>query len=181
MDFLASDAWKKYFENKDTKILMLGLDEVGKSTILQQFHLSDHILAKQLIVGFNPEILDYKGFNIISWDLPGGDRFREFWRKYYYPKTKGIIYVVDSSDSSRLEQSIEELCNIEELKESIVLVFLNKNDQPNTISEEDFQKKLNFESLKNRTFKIQKSAATTSEGLYEGINWLGENISNKFK
>lgn len=113
-----------------------------------------------------------------------GDRFREFWRKCYYPKTKGIIYVVDSSDSSRLEQSIEELCDIldeKELKESIVLVFLNKNDHPNTINEVDFQKKLNFELLKSRTFKIQKSIATTSEGLYEGISWLGENINNKFK
>lgn len=183
MAFLTSETWKKYFENRDTKILMLGLDDAGKTTILKQLKLSDHIRIES-IIGFNPEIFEYKGFKLIAWDYMGNDRIRDFWRRCYFPGTNGIIYVIDSSALSRLEQSIEELNEIlklEETKESVFLIFLNKQDQEGAIDSNEFQKQLNFELFGSRPFKIQTTIATAGEGLYEGLNWFGENINKKIK
>lgn len=179
IDFPTSDTWKKYFENKETKILMLGLDCEGKSTILEQFHLSNHLQFVH-IVGFNHEIIDYEDFKIICWDYIGDDRIRTFWKQNYFPKTNCLILVVDSSDKERLEQSIDELHLLlkeKEIRESVILVFLNKMDLPNSIIVDDFEKKL----IKDLTFKIQKLSATKCEGFVEGLNWIGEQIDKKFR
>lgn len=140
IDFPTSDTWKKYFENKETKILMLGFDCESKSTIMQQFHLSNHLQFVH-IVGFNHEIIDYEDFKIICWDYIDDYRIRTFWKQNYFPKTNYLILVVDSSDKERLEQSIDELHLLlkeKEIRESVILVFLNKMDLPNSIIVDDF-------------------------------------------
>lgn len=169
IDFPTSDTLKKYFENKETKILMLGLDCEGKSTILEQFHLSNHLQFVH-IVGFNHEIIDYEDFKIICWDYIGDDRIRTFWKQNYFPKTNCLILVVDSSDKERLLKE-------KEIRKSVILVFLNKMDLPNSIIVDDFEKKL----IKDLTFKIQKLSATKCEGFVEGLNWIGEQIDKKFR
>lgn len=183
MFFLQSEAWNKYFKDRTTKILLLGLDDAGKKTILRQLHLSDLIRHNPLI-GFNPDIVEYKGFNLISWDYTADSRIRAYWRREYFPNTQGIIYVVDSSNSLRLEENLFELHQIlkeEKIKDSVLLIFLNKQDCENVIDSIDFEKKIDAELIKNRTFKIQKLIATTGEGFLEGLNWLGENINQKYK
>ena len=183
MSFLSSDTWKQYFEKRNTKILLLGIDDTGKKTIFRQLQLFDQIRYDQLI-GFQGMIFEYKGFNITSWDYTADDRIRAYWRRKYFSDIKGIIYVVDSSNSMRLEYSVYELHEIlkeEKIKDSILLIFLNKQDQKNSIDSDEFEKKLNKELIENRTFKIQKSIATIGEGIYEGLNWIGESINNKFR
>lgn len=64
------------------------------------------------------------------WDVGGQDKIRPLWR-HYYSGTQGLIFVVDSSDTARLEEARSELhkiINDREMKDALLLVFANKQD-----------------------------------------------------
>ena len=61
---------------------MIGLDAVGKTTILYKLKLGEVITAIPTI-GFNVESIDYKGIHFTLWDVCGCDKIRPLWRHYY--------------------------------------------------------------------------------------------------
>merc|ERR1719436_304243 len=97
-----SSAFKKLFQNKkETRILMLGLDAAGKTTILYQLKLGEPVTTIPTI-GFNVETLEYKKLSMTVWDIGGQERIRPLWR-HYYENSNGLIWVVDSNDVDRLD------------------------------------------------------------------------------
>ena len=90
------------FKPKETKVLLLGLDGVGKATIFNQIepHKVNTSTAKNIFEGVL-ESIKYKDIKFISWDLRA-DRFCRFRWKSLYHHTHGIIFVVDSNDKERL-------------------------------------------------------------------------------
>lgn len=81
-------------------------------------------------VGFNVESVTYKNVKFNVWDVGGQDKIRPLWR-HYYSGTQGLIFVVDSSDTARLEEARSELhkiINDREMKDALLLVFANKQD-----------------------------------------------------
>ena len=118
MGFFFSSLWKKLLGKKDVRILMVGLDAAGKTTILYQLKMGETVKTIPTI-GFNVETLDYKGLNFTVWDVGGQDKIRVLW-KHYYQNTDGLIFVVDSNDRDRIEDAAEELKKMlaeEELKD----------------------------------------------------------------
>ena len=108
---------------------MLGLDAVGKTTILYKLKLGE-IVSSVPTIGFNVETVEYKNIKFTVWDVGGQDKIRLLWR-HYYRNTQGLIFVVDSSDKERIDIAREELMRMleeEELKDAVVLVFANKQD-----------------------------------------------------
>lgn len=100
----------------------------------------------------------------------------------YFYDTDSLIFVVDSNDMSRIEESCAELrrlLNEEELKSAIILIFANKQDLVNSKDIMHIQRRLNLDEIKDRKWKIQGSCATTGEGLYEGLDWIFEQIQQK--
>jgi len=84
--------------------VMIGLDGSGKTTILYRLKYGQYINTSPTI-GFNCEKVKTsfgKVFNI--WDVGGQDKTRPLWRSYTRC-TDAIIFVVDSSDSDRLEEA----------------------------------------------------------------------------
>ena len=79
----------------DFRILMVGLDAAGKTTILYQLKIGE-IVKTTPTIGFNVETLDYKNRNFTVWDVGGTDKIRALW-KHYYQNTDGLIFVVDSN------------------------------------------------------------------------------------
>ena len=80
--------------------------------------------------GFNVETVEYKNISFTVWDVGGQDKIRPLWR-HYYSGTQGLIFVVDSSDTARLEEARSELhkiINDREMKDALLLVFANKQD-----------------------------------------------------
>jgi len=112
--------------------LILGLDNAGKTTILYKLqNESDDEIQTIPTIGFNVETLQYKNIKFQVWDLGGQTSIRPYWR-CYYPNTDAIIFVVDSADKERLaiaRQELHAMLEEEELKDSILLVFANKQDQ----------------------------------------------------
>merc|ERR1712154_633257 len=161
-------ALEKIMGKKEMRILMVGLDAAGKTTILYKLKLGE-------IVTTIPTI----GFTV--WDVGGQDKIRPLWR-HYYQNTQGLIYVVDSNDSDRIDAARDEMhrmLNEDELRDAVLLVFANKQDLPNAMSAAEMTDKLGLHGLRPsyRQWYIQACCATTGDGLYEGLDWLSATLS----
>ena len=131
MGLAFSGLWQRMFCKGDRRILMVGLDAAGKTTILYKLKLGE-IVTTIPTIGFNVETVEYKNISFTVWDVGGQDKIRPLWR-HYYQNTQGLIFVVDSNDRDRIDDAKEELhrmLNEDELRDAVVLVFANKQDLP---------------------------------------------------
>merc|ERR1719178_667237 len=92
---------------QEMRILMVGLDAAGKTTILYKLKLGE-VVTTIPTIGFNVETVEYKNIKFTVWDVGGQDKIRKLWRNYSQG-TEGIIFVIDSSDRDRIEDAREEL------------------------------------------------------------------------
>jgi ADP-ribosylation factor protein 1 len=177
-----SSLFKSLFGKQDVRILMVGLDAAGKTTILYKLKLGE-IVTTIPTIGFNVETVEYKNLKFTMWDVGGQDKLRPLWR-HYFQNTNGIIFVVDSNDRDRVAQARDELQKMlaeDELRNAVLLVFANKQDLPNAMSTTEVQEKLGLHSLRQRNWFIQGCCATTAQGLYEGLDWMSANIKKSMK
>jgi len=171
--------FSRLFGKRDMRILMVGLDAAGKTTILYKLKLGE-IVTTIPTIGFNVETVEYKNINFTVWDVGGQDKIRPLWR-HYFQNTQGLIFVVDSNDRERINEANEELqkmLNEDELRDAVLLVFCNKQDLPNAMSVAEVTDKLGLHSLRNRKWYIQSTCATSGDGLYEGLDWLSNTLSS---
>ena len=180
MGFLFSKLWSSLLSKRDVRILMVGLDAAGKTSILYQLKMAE--LVKTIpTIGFNVETLDYKGLRFTVWDIGGQDKLRALW-KHYYQNTDGIIFVVDSNDSERMEkvrETIALLLTDDELRGAPLLVFANKQDLNGAMSPSDLTRNIGVDNIKDRKWLVQGSSATTGQGLKEGLDWLATVLLKK--
>lgn len=178
MGGLLSSLLGKLFQDKEKRILILGLDGAGKTTILYQLQVGE-VVTTIPTIGFNVETVTLQNIKFQVWDLGGQTSIRPYWR-CYYSETDAIIYVVDSADTDRMGVSKQELVSMleeEELKKAKLLVFANKQDLPNAMAVADVSKSLGLTALKNRSWQIFKTSALKGEGLEEGMEWLVEQLA----
>eukprot|EP00042_Codosiga_hollandica_P042193 m.384285 g.384285 ORF g.384285 m.384285 type:complete len:188 (-) comp56269_c0_seq10:1696-2259(-) len=158
---------------RNARILMLGLDAAGKTTILYKLHLGE-VVHTIPTIGFNVESVSYKNVNFTMWDVGGQTKIRPLWR-HYYNNTEALIFVVDSSDSQRFAEAREELAFLtesDELRNATLLVFANKSDMPGAVGVDKLADHLGLRKMTGRNWFIQPTCATTGDGLYEGLDWL---------
>ncbi|KAL5697407.1 Arf GTPase arf1 [Ranunculus cassubicifolius] len=130
---------------------------------------------------FNMKTVEYKNISFTVWDVGGQDKIRPLWR-HYFQNTQGLIFMVDSNDRDRVVEARDELhrmLNEDELRDAVLLVFAKKQDLPNAMNAAEIIDKLGLHSLRQRHWYIQSTCATSGEGLYEGLDWLSNNIANK--
>ncbi|RWS26158.1 ADP-ribosylation factor 1-like isoform X3 [Leptotrombidium deliense] len=179
MGLTISSLFQKLFGNKQVRILMVGLDAAGKTTILYKLKLGE-IVTTIPTIGFNVETVEYKNISFTVWDVGGQDKIRPLWR-HYFQNTHGLIFVVDSNDRERIGEAREELTRMlaeDELRDAVLLIFANKQDLPNSLSAAEITDKLGLQSLRNRNWYIQATCATSGNGLYEGLDWMSNQLKN---
>jgi ADP-ribosylation factor protein 1 len=167
------------FGKKDARIVMIGLDAAGKTTVLYKLKLND-VVTTIPTIGFNVEKVEYKNLRMTIWDIGGQDRLRPLWR-HYYDNTNGVIFVVDSADDLRMDIAKKEIAKTmseDSLRDAKLLVFANKQDMPNAMSGSEVANRLELRNFKQRWW-VQGTSATTGAGLYEGLDWLAANIDKK--
>ncbi|KAG5446288.1 hypothetical protein CRM22_009609 [Opisthorchis felineus] len=173
--------FSKLFGKKEIRVLMLGLDAAGKTTILYRLKLG-HGVTTIPTVGFNVETVAYKNVRFNVWDVGGQEKIRPLWR-HYYMGSQGLIFVVDSADRDRIEEAKQELhriANDREMQDAVILVLANKQDLPDAMRPEEIQERLMLTRLRRgRLWYVQPSIATTGDGLYEGLAWLNANCSSR--
>ncbi|CAD7005049.1 unnamed protein product [Ceratitis capitata] len=110
MGLTISSLLTRLFGKKQMRILMVGLDAAGKTTILYKLKLGE-IVTTIPTIGFNVETVEYKNICFTVWDVGGQDKIRPLWR-HYFQNTQGLIFVVDSNDRDRINEAEKELQNM---------------------------------------------------------------------
>ena len=156
------------------------MDNAGKTTIMKRLK-GEPIDTISPTLGFSIKTLERNGYKLNLWDVGGQKSLRSFWRNYF-ECTDGIIWVVDSADKRRLEDCKEELHKLlqeERILGASLLVLANKQDLPGAMSFEDIKEILELDNIKTHHWKILKTSAVTSENLFDGIDWIIQDISSR--
>uniref|UniRef100_A0A9L0RS12 ADP-ribosylation factor-like protein 2 n=2 Tax=Equus TaxID=9789 RepID=A0A9L0RS12_HORSE len=140
-------------KERELRLLMLGLDNAGKTTILKKFNGED-IDTISPTLGFNIKTLEHRGFKLNIWDVGGQKSLRSYWRNYF-ESTDGLIWVVDSADRQRMQDCQREL-------QSLLV-----------------EEALELDSIRSHHWCIQGCSAVTGENLLSGIDWLLDDISSR--
>lgn len=179
MGLLLSKLLDNFLGTQNVRILMLGLDGAGKTTILYMLKQGE-VITTIPTIGFNVETVNYKNISFTVWDIGGQKAIRSLWQ-HYFPNTSAIIFVVDASDVARIETVKEELHDIMqnyELQNATLLILANKQDLPYALNVIELAKQLELSRLK-QTWHIQPTCATRGEGIYEGMESLRSMLERK--
>jgi len=166
------------------KLLLLGLDAAGKTSILYRWACGEEIQSVIVTFGFNVETAAFRGNFVTAWDVGGGQKLRPLWR-FYAKDVDGLVFVIDSSDRDHLDYAKDvlyrDILTMEELRKVPLLIFGNKQDLPNALSAKNLAERLNTNDLKaERPCRVVPSVATyPGNGLEEGLQWLRETVLRK--
>lgn len=179
MGLLVSKLWQLLLGRSDEqfKIVIVGLNNAGKTTILYKLHLGEVIMT-QPTIGSNVEEVVYKNIRFQVWDVGGQEATRTTWSTYF-ENAKAIVFVLDSNDHENLLVAKMELFNAllsERLKGAILLVFANKQDISSARSVSEIAADLGMTSIKDRDWHIQACSAVTGEGLMKGMDWIASHL-----
>nr|XP_020145780.1 ADP-ribosylation factor 4-like [Microcebus murinus] len=114
----------------------------------------------------------YKNLCFMVWDVGDQDKIRLIWR-HYFQNTQGLIFVVDRNDHERIREEAEELEKMlqeDELRDTVLLLFANKQDLPKAMDIGEMTDKLGLQSLRNRTWYVQATCNAPETRLYEGLD-----------
>ncbi|XP_074834959.1 putative ADP-ribosylation factor-like protein 5C [Carettochelys insculpta] len=165
------------FGSQEHKVIIVGLDNAGKTTILYQF-LMNEVVHTSPTIGSNVEEIVLQKTHFLMWDIGGQETLRSTWNTYY-SNTEFVILVIDSTDRERLTVTKEELYRMlahEDLQNAAVLIFANKQDVKNSMTTSEISKVLTLSSIKDHPWHIQGCCALTGEGLPAGLEWMKSRV-----
>ncbi|KAL1459749.1 hypothetical protein WDU94_011704, partial [Cyamophila willieti] len=103
---------------RSVSILVLGLDNAGKSSVIKRIQ-GEPVISVVPTIGFNRTRIEFPNkYEVFLYDLGGSEQFRTIW-KQYLGTAYGVIYVIDSNDFQRVEENrrvFEELLWDENMK-----------------------------------------------------------------
>uniref|UniRef100_T1JPJ9 ADP-ribosylation factor-related protein 1 n=1 Tax=Strigamia maritima TaxID=126957 RepID=T1JPJ9_STRMM len=176
--------WKYLFQKDEYFILILGLDNAGKTTYLEQTktkfnrdYKGGNLNKITTTVGLNIGKVDITGLRLNFWDLGGQEELQSLWDKYY-AESHAVIYVIDSSDKERLQKSKEAFDKMivnDTLYAVPLLVLANKQDIDGCLKIGDIKSVFNESAHRigrRDCLVLPVSALKGSDGVDEGIQWL---------
>ena len=183
MGFILSKIIEFFTKNRNNfKIIILGMQNAGKTTILYRLSLGQLVKTTPTI-GSNVEELTYNNVKFQAWDLGGQESTRSVW-DVYYMNTDAVVYVVDSQDDEYFEESksqFHKLIANPALKNATILIFANKQDLPGAKDTNKLIQDYEFFKIKDHIWHIQPCSALKGEGLVTGIKWLSEQLTFRGK
>ena len=168
--------WKSF--HQDSSILILGLDNAGKTAILYSLKLGEVINYTVPTIGFNVEEVQIDNLSIKMWDIGGQDKIRALW-PHYFQQSSGIVFVVDSNDQDRLPHAKIELHTLISHKDNVgkpFLILANKQDLPNAVDKETMVRELQLETVTTSKWYVVECSATKNQRARVGFEWLASNI-----
>ncbi|RPB06173.1 ARF/SAR superfamily [Choiromyces venosus 120613-1] len=168
---------KSRLKDQEMRVLMLGLDNAGKTTIVKHV-MGEDVNTVSPTLGFIIKTIDYKGYVqtpiLLPWDVGGQKTLRSYWRNYF-EKTDSLIWVVDATDRFRLGDCKVELHGLlqeERLLGASLLVFANKTDVSGCMSEAEITEGLDLNEIKTHKWTIYSCSAITGKNILEGLDWV---------
>ncbi|KAJ1088009.1 hypothetical protein NDU88_001168 [Pleurodeles waltl] len=177
-------AGSRHSKVKEARILMLGLDAAGKSTLLYKLKFNEPFSTIPTI-GFNVEMIQAeKHFALTVWDVGGQLKMRKLWC-YYFEGADGLVYVIDSANKQHLEEArrqFEQILKNELVKNVPVVVMANKQDLPGALNAEEITRTFNMKKhCSDRDWFVQPCCAITGQGLTEGLAKVTDFVKNCIK
>jgi len=161
---------------RQIKVLVVGLDNSGKSTIINK--LKPKKSSSQEIMptpGFQVEQVSKGKVNLTCFDMSGAGRYRNLW-EYYYRDAQAVIFVIDSADKLRVcvaRNELESMLRHADFPRAIpILFFANKRDIPGCYNFIQVAEAMALDDITDRPWTIVASNALTGQGLTEGVDWL---------
>lgn len=182
MFHLLQGLYNNWNKKEQYSILILGLDNAGKTTFLETLKRLYNLSSKELnkivpTVGQNvATILTDQKILLKFWDVGGQESLRSMWAEYY-SQCHAIIFVVDSSDRSRIDEWKHTLTSImmdDEIEGVPVLMLANKQDKQDRMEIQDIKEIFNqiAEHLSARDSRVLPVSALTGDGVLDSMNWL---------
>ncbi|KAF4690672.1 Arf GTPase arf1 [Perkinsus olseni] len=189
MGFKFSSLRDRFFGKKKLRILMVGLNDTGKTTIL---HKLGEVVTTTPTIGFDVETVEGDNMTFTSWVVGRRDSIRPLWRltidsslvnRYYYPNTRGLIFVVDSTDNdgiSRAKDELQRMMYEEELEDAVLLVLANKQvgsvlvslqDLPNAMKTSEVADHLDLHCPYLKPVERQSSVRWKETGNIARLGW----------
>ena len=174
------------FKKKKLQIVMLGLDNSGKTTLLYRMKHNQEIHKTKPTTAFNVETIRLYNNNIkfMVWDTAGHDSVRPLWRAYVR-KSDAMIFVIDSSDSTRFDEARVELDSILSSAESHgipLLILANKQDLDKSVPTIELARKLDLDSLKDSVnWHLHPTSGRYGEGVHDSLVQLADMIAKHRK
>ncbi len=166
---------KKLRAEKKAKILVLGLDSAGKTTLMKYVKTREYQPSVPTI-GQNIDTINFEGWGITIVDVAGQSQFRFLW-DIHYAGSSAAIFVIDSADIERLPEARDvlktHLFNNPYLEKIPVLIIANKQDLPEAIQAPLLIQLLGLHiEMRDRTFTVFDCSALNGRGVYEAFTWL---------
>ncbi|ESK87958.1 adp-ribosylation factor-like protein 2 [Moniliophthora roreri MCA 2997] len=171
---------KNRMKEKEMRILFLGLDNAGKTTILKKLNGED-IKSVSPTLGFNIKTFMHGRYTLNIWDVGGQRTLRPYWRNYF-EQTDALVWVVDSGDRMRMKDCREELHSLlleDRLAGASLLVFANKRDLPGSMNDSEIRNALDLDSIKSHRWTIRSCSAVTGDNLVEGLDWVVNDVASR--
>lgn len=181
MGGIVSSIFSWFSTKKEAKILILGLDSAGKTTILYRLSLGQFVQQVAPTVAFNIEKVEVGNLTLHVWDLGGQQQLRPYWR-LYYKENNGIVFVIDSTDKERMDLCKDELFTLldeEELKGVPIVILANKQDLQTALKVEEISEMMELSKIKDRPWQVIPTSALKGEGVSTAFEWLSETIDKK--
>lgn len=180
---LLSGFYRALTQKDEYSVLILGLDNAGKTTFLEAAKTTftkgyrgvnpSKITAT---VGLNIGSIQADGVELNFWDLGGQEELQALWDKYY-AEAHAVIYTIDSNDRDRIQESkktFDAMISNENLTGVPLLVLANKQDLPECMGVREvkpiFQD--NVDNIGSRECMVLPTSGLTGDGVQEGIEWL---------
>ena len=159
--------------SKEAKVIMLGPDNAGKTTILNTLS-SGNSYEVAPTHGFNVQALTSGDLTMRIHDIGGQKSSWRLWPTFF-DNAEIIIFVMDSSDRARLHEvaaALKLLLSSGDLAGIPMLLWANKQDLLNSMTTTEIVQALDLQLIKDRSFQVVGCSARTLEGLSEGIDWI---------
>lgn len=205
MYHLARGLYTSLTRREEYSVLILGLDNAGKTTLLEQLSQRYSARARQAHKGADPGFADLShahtvptiGQNMVRieygkvlvrfWDLGGQESLRALWEGYF-SDAHAVVFVVDSTDRARIEECRDELHKIistEVMVSTPVLMLANKQDRDDCMEVEDIKEIFNkiAESMSARDSRVLPVSAIDGTGVEDALEWLSSRLvrNKKYK
>ena len=177
MGFIFSKILDFFSQSRNNfKIIILGIQNAGKTTILYRLSIGQLIKTTPTI-GSNVEEISYNNVKLQAWDLGGQESTRSIW-SVYYVNTDAVIYVIDTHDETYDDSKTQfyKLLENDALKNAVILIYANKQDLPGAKSVSDIIQIYELDTIKDHIWHIQPCSAQTGEGLITGMKWLSDQL-----